>query len=142
MKTNSTKKIISFFLVSSLFFLFSCQNDDRTFQLDTVKLEQFEKEKSLPEQKLFIKVFKEESKISIAETELYPSDLPLPATLKMYPSPEMNLYVTSYHLELWGNITGYIDRCSVHMDDYKIIFPIDMEVKGEHLEISMQGSWK
>lgn len=120
--------------------LFSCNNDDNTFHLKTVKL--LEYSKNLPEQKLYIKAFSDDLPDSIAQTEEYPSTLPLPATLKMYPSPNMNLYGKKYHLELWGGISGYIGRCDIDMDDYKIVFPIDMEIENESLSISMQGTWE
>ena len=119
--------------------LFSCNNDDNTFHLKTVKL--LEYSKNLPEQKLYIKAFSDDLPESIAQTEEYPSTLPLPATLKMYPSPSMNLYGKNYHLELWGGISGYIRRCDIDMDDYKIVFPIDMEIENDSLSISMQGTW-
>jgi len=136
-------KIIRIFsLISLVFLLFSCGNDDRTFQLKTVKLTEYARRESLPEQNLYIKVFKDDVPTSIAQTETYPSSLPLPVVLKVHPSPEMNLYAESYHIELWGDVTGYIGNCSVDMDNYKIVFPIDMEVKSENLEVSMQGSWR
>jgi hypothetical protein len=119
--------------------LFSCNNDDNTFHLKTVKL--LEYSKNLPEQKLYIKAFSDDLPESIAPTEEYTSTLPFPATLKMYPSPSMNLYGKNYHLELWGGISGYIGRCDIDMDDYKIVFPIDMEIENDSLSISMQGTW-
>ncbi|KGO09909.1 hypothetical protein BEI02_05660 [Elizabethkingia sp. HvH-WGS333] len=128
--------------LSILIGLVSCNNDDNTFHLKTVKLLEYSKKQSLPEQKLYIKAFSEDLPVSIAQTEEYPSVLPLPATLKMYPSPSMNLYGKNYHLELWGETSGYIGRCDIDMDDYKIVFPIDMEIETDSLSISMQGSWE
>lgn len=136
------KTIRIFFLILTVLSLFSCGNDDRIFQLKTVKLIGYERRESLPEQNLYIKIFKDDIPTSIAQTEIYPGSLPLPAVFKVYPSPEMNLYAELYHMELWGDVTGYIGNCSVDMAHYKIVFPIDMEVKGERVEISMQGSWR
>lgn len=54
----------------------------------------------------------------------------------------MTLYHKSYRVQLYGDVSGLIGACSVNMDEYKIIFPIDMEVKNDSLSISMTGSWE
>lgn len=122
--------------------LLSCNNDDNTFHLKSVKLNEFSQRKDLPKQKLYIKAFSDDLPVALAQTEDYPSDMPLPASLKIYPTANMNLYGKPYHLELWGNINGYIGRCNINMDDYKIVFPIEMEVENDSLNISILGSWE
>lgn len=136
----NTKKLL--YLLPFIFLLFSCNKEDYIFHLKSVKLNEYSQRNHLSEQKLYVKVFSNESAIALAQTDGYPSNLPLPATLKMYPAVDMNLYDSPYYLELWGSEQGYIARCDINMDDYKIIFPIDMEVENEELNVSILGSWE
>ncbi|WP_353145416.1 hypothetical protein [Chryseobacterium sp.] len=133
-------KILSLF--TFIIFCISCSNDDNIFHLKTIRLNEYELHKSLPEQHLYLKVFDNENTSSMTETESFPSYLPLPVTVKADPSPQMNLYARPYRIELWGDVSGLIGSCTVNMDDYKIVFPIDMEVKSENLEVSLLGSWE
>lgn len=130
--------IIILFMTASVM---SCSNEDNTFHLNTVKLIEYSQRESISEQRIFIKAFSNDSPEPLAQTEKFSNALPMPITLKMHPKAEMNLYGKDYHLELWGEVSGFIGRCDIDMDNYKIVFPIDMEIEGEELTASIQGGW-
>jgi len=121
--------------------LAGCTKENRTFTLKTIKLNDY-KRTNLPAQKLYLEFFDDDIAAPLAHTELYPNTLPLPATLNVYPPAPMTLYKKGYHVQLWGDSTGYISSCHIDMDDYKIIFPIDMDVKSDSLNVDLMGSWK
>lgn len=127
--------------LSAMVLSFSCSNKDNRFHLKLIKLSEYASRGHLSEQNLQIRVFSENSPEPLAQTGLYPGNLPMPATLKVYPAPALNLYKRPYRFELWGDVDGYISSCEVNMDEYKIIFPIDMEVENDSLNISIMGSW-
>ncbi|PZF74752.1 hypothetical protein [Taibaiella soli] len=118
-----------------------CTKENKTFTLKTIKLNNYLRA-NLPAQKVYLKVFDDANAAALAETELYASDLSLPATLNVHPSADMTLYKKGYHVELWGDSTGYIASCNIHMDDYKIVFPIDMDVKNDSLNVDIMGGWR
>lgn len=93
-------------------------------------------------QKLYFKVFKSDSESPLTQTGFYPSDYTMPAAFKVFPSAEMQLYGKAYNVQLWSKTAGYLGRCDIDMDEYKIVFPIDMEIKNDSLNISIQGSWQ
>ncbi len=132
------KKIFALFLV--LFYV-SCAKDDKKFSLKTITLNDYGS-KNAPTQQLYFEVFEDNTSTAIAHTDLYPSNLTLPATFIIHPSLPMKLYKNAYHFELRGDVTGYISSCEVNMDDYKIIFPIDLEIKNDSMNISIKGSWE
>lgn len=121
--------------------LASCAKDDTTFSLKTIRLNNYAR-KTTVTQKLHLEVFDDNKTVALASTDLYPSDLTLPASFRVDPAIPMSLYKKAYHVQLWGDSTGYIAGCDIHMDEYKIVFPIDMEVKNDSLNISIMGSWK
>ncbi len=118
-----------------------CTRDDISFSLKTIRLNNYER-KTTVHQKLHLEVFDDNKSVALASTDLYPSDLTLPASFKVDPAVPMALYKKAYHVQLWGDSTGYIGSCQINMDEYKIVFPIDMEVKNDSLNISIMGSWK
>lgn len=129
-----------FFLFLTILFLVACTKEDKTFSLKIIRLNEY-KRPILPTQKLYLKVFDGNSASPIAHTYQYPSDLTLPATFRVYPRVQMTLYSGAYYVQLWGDSTGYISSCQLNMDEYKIIFPIDMEVGNDSLNVSLLGSW-
>lgn len=131
------RKILAILLVISLI---GCTKDNKTFTLKTVSLNDYRKVNNRAE-RLYLKVLNDQA-IPLAQTEGYPNDLILPATFNVLPVVPMTLYNRSYMVQLWGDTTGYISSCRINMDEYKIIFPIDMEVKNDSLNISLKGSWK
>ncbi|WP_298717170.1 hypothetical protein [Chitinophaga sp.] len=121
--------------------LVSCGKENRTFSLKSIRLNGY-KRTAAPSQRLYLLVFDETGQDPIAHTGFYPADLTLPATFSIHPRIPMTLYNTTYRVQLWGDSTGFISGCSVDMDKYKIIFPIDMEVESDSLQVSMAGSWE
>lgn len=132
------KKVFALFLV---FISAGCTKDNKTFTLKTIRLNNYRK-MNLPVQKLYLEVFEGNAVNPLAHTAVYPSDQTLPASFKVEPAVPMTLYKKVYYVQLSGDITGYISRCSVNMDEYKIIFPIDMEVENDSINISIMGGWK
>jgi len=132
------KNILSLCLV---LLLAACKKDNKTFSLKTIKLSDYRKTYLLP-QKLYLEVFDGNSSTAIAHTDPYPSELTLPATFIVHPNVPMTLYNKKYKIQLWGDVSGYISGCQINMDEYKIIFPIDMEVESDSLTVSIAGSWE
>lgn len=131
-------KIIAISLLAAV--LTGCAKERKTFTLKTIRLNDY-RHTTVPAQQLRLEVADGNSTKPLAYTELYPGDLPLPATFNIYPTLPMTLYSKTYEVRLWGTATGYIGSCRIDMDAYKIIFPIDMEVKNDSLSISIMGSW-
>jgi len=130
------RKILAILLAISLI---GCNKDNKTFTLKTIRLNDYRKVNDWPE-RLYLKVLNDQA-IPLAQTEGYPNNLILPATFNVLPVVSMTLYNRSYIVQLWGDSTGYISSCQINMDDYKIIFPIDMEITNDSLRISIEGSW-
>lgn len=133
--------IKKWWIIGLVIFFTGCKKDDIAFTLKSVKLNEYRKT-NLPDQKLYLKVCEEDTAVVLAQTEVYPSGLTLPATFAVRPAIPLNLYKRGYRFQLWGDISGYLAGCRVDMDEYKIIFPIDMEVRNDSLSISISGSWK
>ncbi|MET3029411.1 hypothetical protein [Flavobacterium sp. UW10123] len=133
------KKIFFSLLV---LFMAGCTNDNNTFTLRTIRLNDYKGRTALPPQKLYFKVFKSDSEVPLTQTGFYPSDYTMPATFKVFPSAEMQLYGKAYNVQLWSETKGCLGRCDIDMDEYKIVFPIDMEVKNDSLNIAIQGTWE
>ena len=131
------KNILALILVVSLA---GCSKDDKTFSLKTIRLNDYRKT-NLPIQKLHLEVY--DGNTPMTYTDSYPSDLTLPATFAVHPAVPMTLYNNkTYQIRLWGDSTGYLGSCNINMDEYKIIFPIGMEVENDSLSVSIMGSWK
>lgn len=118
-----------------------CKKENIAFTLKTIRLHEY-RHANLPTQLLYLKVCEDDTAMVLAHTNGYPSSLTLPATFSVHPAIPMTLYKKHYRFQLWGDVSGYIGGCRVDMDEYKIIFPIDMEVTNDSLSISISGSWK
>ena len=132
------RKIIYLFL---LILSTGCTKENKIFTLKTIRLNDY-RQKYLPVQKLYLEILEDNAATRLAHTGVYPSDLTLPASFKVEPTIPMMLYDKTYYVQLAGDSTGYIGRCQVNMDEYKIVFPIDMEVGNDSLNISLIGNWK
>lgn len=117
-----------------------CTKENKTFNLKTIRLNDY-RHANLPAQKLYLEVFEDNIPVALARTGVYPSDLTLPATFIVHPKVPLTLYNKTYRFQLWGDSTGFISSCQTNMDEYKIIFPIEMEMKNDSLNISIAGSW-
>lgn len=118
-----------------------CAKDNKTFSLKVIRLNDY-RQTNLPDQKLHLELIEDGTSAVLARTDSYPSDLTLPATFNVHPSVPMMPYSKTYRIQLWGEVTGYMGSCRINMDEYKIIFPIDMEVAGDSLNVSIAGSWR
>ncbi|OQP52651.1 hypothetical protein A4H97_25365 [Niastella yeongjuensis] len=77
----------------------------------------------------------------IGETAGYPASLPLPATLLVNPAFQLKLYSQPCYVQLWGDSTGLIGTAKLNMKDYKIIFPLEMEVGNADMKVTLTGKW-
>ncbi|PSK91215.1 hypothetical protein B0I18_106227 [Taibaiella chishuiensis] len=118
-----------------------CAKNNKTFTLKTIRLDDY-RHNTIPAQGLYLKIYGDPAAATLAQTASYPSELTLPAVFTVSPALPMTLYKNACTVQLWGETTGYISSCSVDMHAYKIVFPIDMEVKSDSLDISLQGSWQ
>jgi hypothetical protein len=110
--------------------------------MKTVKLNKYLKSK-YPQQNLFIKVVKADNPGNVlAVTETYPSFLTLPATFAVNPFIKIHLYKELIAIQLWGDSTGLIASNTINMKEYKIIYPIDMEMGNDSVSFSVTGNWK
>lgn len=119
----------------------ACTKNNRTFSLKTIKLIEY-RHGGLPDQKLYLEVYSPHDSQAVARTELYPGDFPLPAVFRLGPLPPMSLYRAAYTVRLLGTRSGYIGACRIDMNRYKIIFPIEMEIEGDGVRISISGTWQ
>ncbi len=117
-----------------------CNKDRKTFTLKTVKLNSYSESKH-SSQNLFVKVV-DKNDIVLNTTGKYPGSFTLPATFAIDPSLNLKLYKDQYTVQLWGDSTGLIGSSEINMDEYKIIFPIDMETESEEVSFNLAGSWK
>jgi hypothetical protein len=140
MKLHSLKWKLA--AITILISLASCTKDNKIFSLKTIRLNDC-RSANIHIQKVYFKVFTDNNMATpLTTTDVYPGYLTLPATFKVAPTLQMTLYSKTYYVQLWGDSTGYIGACKIIMADYKIMFPIDMEVKNDSLNISIMGSWK
>lgn len=120
--------------------LLSCNKDRKTFTLKTVKLNSYTQSKHSA-QNLYIKVVDINGAV-LNTTDNYPGSFTLPATYAIEPTLKLQLYKKGCALQLWGDSTGFIGSSEINMDEYKIIFPIDMETKSEDVSFNVSGSWR
>ncbi|MGN6180879.1 MAG: hypothetical protein ACTHNW_16980 [Mucilaginibacter sp.] len=121
--------------------LAGCAKNNKNFTLTSIQLNGY-KHVNIPAQHLYLKVFNDQLAVPLTRTQLYPNDLPLPAIFNVSPTISMTLYKKSYHIQLWGDSTGYISSCRINMNSYKIIFPLSMTAKSDSLSVTINGSWQ
>lgn len=133
------KKIL---FITLLFLSISCKKEDKIFILKTIQLNHYKMHADTSKQNLFFKILNPRGSILLAETGSYPSAYTLPAQFGVHPHVSLPLYAQNYSIQLWSDRSGLLGECEVDMQAYKIIFPIEMEVESENLEISIAGSWE
>ena len=107
-----------------------------------IKLNSYHKSQ-YPAQNLSLKIVKADNANTVlANTESYPSTLTLPATFALNSHLRIHLYKEHIAIQLWGDSTGLIAASAIDMEEYKIIFPIEMETGNENISFSVVGSWK
>ena len=130
-----------FIIFSIVFLCASCAKNDKTFLLKQIKLNHFAQHE-IVQQSLYLKLYESSGTSPIKTTDVYPSDFTLPASYAIHPKLALKLYQQNYRVELWGSEDGKLGSCEVDMDNYKIIFPIELEAESELLSVSLSGSWE
>ncbi|MBO9202376.1 MULTISPECIES: hypothetical protein [Niastella] len=121
--------------------LVSCNKKGQDFKIKSVTLLKH-RPLQYPQELLRVKFLDgADSQKVIGITSGYPANLPLPATMLVDPAFKLKLYSQPCYVQLWGDSTGLIGSSKVNMDDYKIIFPLDMEVENEDMKVTLTGKW-
>jgi hypothetical protein len=119
----------------------ACQKDDQNFKLKTVTINTYSK-KDLPLQRVYVRIIDAaDTQRVIGTSASYPSNLPLPVTLAVASSLKQALYKNTCLVQLWGDSTGLLGSQKMTMDNYKIIFPLEMDVDNEDMDITLSGNW-
>lgn len=133
--------VLAFFILS---IFTGCKKKEKIeFILNSLTLKSFKKE-NLPNQKLFIKVVMLENSSDevLATTDKYPSEYTLPTKFGLDNPIKMNFYKNTYVVELHGDSTGYIGRNTININDYKILYALDLETEKDGLGIILSGTWR
>jgi|GEM_PF-797044 len=135
---NAVRSLI--FSMAIMLIFNSCEKKNSVFTMKAVKLNFYEKE-HFPEQDIFIKVVNSDSVVLVC-TEKYNSLYTLPVTFGISPGLKVQLYKEKpLSVQLWGDSSGCMASCPIHMDEYTILFPIDMEIGDEQVNLSVIGTW-
>ena len=121
--------------------LISCNKKGQDFKIRSVTL-LAHRPLQYPQELLQVKFLNgTDSQKVIGVTSGYPANLPLPATMLVDPSFKLKLYKQPCYVQLWGDSTGLIGSVKVNLDDYKIIFPLEMEVGNQDMKVTLTGKW-
>lgn len=127
----------------SLFFillLVGCSKKDKEFTLKSVTLDNHGAAST--SERLTVRFLDgADTQHVLATTTAYPASLPLPAVLSVHPAFQLPLYKHPFFVQLWGDSSGLIGTAEIDMDEYKIIFPLEMEVKSADLDVTVSGTW-
>lgn len=119
-----------------------CSMDRYIFTLNAVTLD-YPEDDGYPDQNLRIRICNADNPEEVlATTKPYPSTMTLPATFAIEPSLDFHLYKKPIAVQLWGDSTGVITTSVVNMNDYKIVFPLEMEMKSAKARFTLHGSWE
>ncbi|WPU96237.1 hypothetical protein SNE25_11980 [Mucilaginibacter sabulilitoris] len=119
----------------------ACRKDDQNFKLKTITINAYTK-KDLPLQRIYVRIVDAaDTQRIIGISAAYPSNLPLPVTLGVTSAMKQALYKNTCRVLLYGDSTGLLSSQKMNMDNYKIIFPLEMDVKNEDMDITLSGSW-
>nr|WP_067054562.1 hypothetical protein [Mucilaginibacter sp. L294] len=119
----------------------ACQKDDQNFKLKTVTINAYTR-KDLPLQRIYVKIVDAiDTQRVIGTSASYPSNLPLPVTLGVTSSLKQALYKHTCLVQLWGDAAGLLSSKRMDMNNYKIVFPLEMDVENEEMDISLSGNW-
>jgi hypothetical protein len=119
----------------------ACQKDNQNFKLKTVTINAYTNKNS-ELQHIYVKVVDAaDNQRVIGKSASYPSTLPLPVTLGITSSLKQALYKQTCIVQLWADSTGLISSQKMNMDSYKIIFPLEMDVKNKDMDVTLSGNW-
>ena len=121
--------------------LLSCNKKGQDFTIRSVTL-LAHRPLQYPQELLRVKFLDgADSQKVIGVTSGYPASLPLPAMMLVNPAFRLKLYRQPCIVQLWGDSTGLIGSVKLNMDDYKIIFPLEMEVANQDMKVTLTGKW-
>lgn len=119
----------------------ACRKDDQNFKLKKVTINAYIR-KDLPLQRLFIKIVDAiDTQRVVGTSASYPSDSPLPVTLGVNSALKQSLYKNTCLVQLWGDLSGLLSSQTIDMNHYKIVFPLDMDVKNDVMDVTLSGNW-
>ncbi len=135
------KKLKNILLFTFVLLFNSCDKQNKYFELKAIKLTSCHIPRD-PIRKLSFRIVDGIDNNSVlGVTDKFSTESALPITLGVSPKVRSKLYKQSYVIELIEDSGGIVGACTVDMDKYKIIFPIDMEIENEQMNISISGSW-
>lgn len=113
------------------------------FHLKKLSLNKLEKE-NYPDQHYYLKVIElhDGANKTLIVSENYPSDVTLPAEYAVNPTLSINFYTNDFAIELWGDSSQLIGTNKINLDDYKIIYPLEMDTEHDEIGIALHGTWK
>lgn len=121
----------------------ACGKKNAVFVMKAVTLDLYIQKDTLPAQDLFIRIVDTGDASVLAQTDKYKSGQTLPATFNLEPHPEIQLYrQDDISLQLWGDSSGYLAARTIDLEEYTILFPIDIEAGSDSVRFSVKGSWK
>lgn len=121
--------------------LTACRKDDQNFKLKTVTINAYTNN-AAGLQQIYVRIVDAaDTARVIGKSASYPSNLPLPVTLGITSSLKQALYNHTCVVQLWSGAAGLISSQKMNMDSYKIIFPLEMDVKNKDMDITLSGSW-
>jgi hypothetical protein len=119
----------------------ACQKDNQNFKLKTVTINAYTN-KSSGLQHVYVRIVDAaDTQRLVGKSASYPSNLPLPVMLGITSSLKQALYKQTCIVQLWADSTGLISSQRVNMGSYKIIFPLEMDVKNKDMDVMLSGSW-
>jgi hypothetical protein len=128
-------------ILISLWLLCSCNKESQDFRVKAVTINSY-RPTQYPHETLRVRFLDDEHTGHVlGVTDGYPASLPLPAKLNVNPAFKLKLYKQPCVIELWGDSTGLIGSAKMNMSNYKIVFPLEMEVESENFRLSVSGKW-
>lgn len=119
----------------------ACRKDNQNFKLKTVTINAYPR-KNLPLQHIYVRIVDAaDTALVLDKSDLYPSNLPLPVVLKVSLGMKKMLYKNSCVVQLWGDLSGLLSSEKLNMTNYKIIFPLEMDVENREMNVKLSGSW-
>lgn len=139
---NIKQQFIWCFILSLL--LVACKKKEEIeFTLNSLTLKSG-KLNDLPVQKIYLKVLKldDSNQEVVITTNKYSSEYTLPVKYSIDEPVKMNFYKHTYAVALYGDSSGYIEKNIVNINDYKILYPLDMETENNGFAIILSGTWR
>ncbi|MBS1652094.1 MAG: hypothetical protein JSU07_08810 [Bacteroidetes bacterium] len=137
------KYFLKFGILIALTFCACKKNKDINFTLNTLTLKA-DNLINLPKQNLYLKLLlvTGNAKTALTTTGIYPSVYTLPAVFAIDKPVVMNFYKNNYAVALYGDSTGFIGSNAININNYKILYPLEMDTENNGLGIVLGGTWR